>query len=201
MLPVPLLSVQMGLWEEAVYTGAEDGRVFEIGLLGGQEGDFKKASPHLSSTTSLGDKECRVLLGHTGAVNSLAMTSHGHNLLSGMVGGLCGAPACSLTILTSFRKMTVKTRAKPTRIEHNELNYCLKLLSSWVEALPLLQGCKTKAPAKLILAGSQDSTVRIWDVQSRQAVWVIQAKGPITALLVLPETSSSETGIQLAPRV
>jgi pre-rRNA-processing protein IPI3 len=36
-----------------------------------------------------------------------------------------------------------------------------------------------------LVSGSEDSTLRVWDLESRQTLRVIQAKGPVTAMLVL----------------
>ena len=34
-------------------------------------------------------------------------------------------------------------------------------------------------------SGSEDGTVRVWDLRSRQPLRVIQSKGPVASLLVL----------------
>lgn len=84
MLSAPLLSVQMGFWEEAVFAGSEDGRIFEIGLLSRQARDPSGTAGNLSETVgSSADPGAVALIGHTAAVNSLAMTSNGCNLISG----------------------------------------------------------------------------------------------------------------------
>lgn len=48
--------------------------------------------------------------------------------------------------------------------------------------------------------GGSDSTIRVWDVQTREVKLVVDAKGPVTALLVQPKPAhmvvhrSGETG-------
>ena len=81
-LPQPLLCVVIGLWEQAVYVGSQDGRIFEIGLVGQQNGSPAAAADSLAAR-SQEEWGVQVLAGHSGAVNSLAMTCNGYNLISG----------------------------------------------------------------------------------------------------------------------
>ncbi|XP_026106735.1 WD repeat-containing protein 18-like [Carassius auratus] len=38
----------------------------------------------------------------------------------------------------------------------------------------------------LMLSGSNDETVRMWDVQSKQCIWSINHKGPVTNAVIIP---------------
>ena len=78
-LPVPLLAVVLELWEQAVFVGAADGKIFEVPLVVKQHSNGKT----LLSGHGHKDLGIHVLAGHTGAVNSLATTSCGYNLVSG----------------------------------------------------------------------------------------------------------------------
>lgn len=81
-LTVPLLAVALELWEQAVFVGAADGQIFEVPLSVTQH-SLSAGSTRLAAS-SLEEQGIHLLTGHTAAVNSLAMTSGGYHLVSGL---------------------------------------------------------------------------------------------------------------------
>lgn len=64
----------------------------------------------------------------------------------------------------------------------------LEATSSLLEGHTLPVSCMATARQGLrLVSGSEDGTVRVWDVQSRQCVQVIDCKSPVTTLLVASE--------------
>lgn len=49
-------------------------------------------------------------------------------------------------------------------------------------------------PNSFRIAGSVDSTIRLWDLETRQTLRTIHAKGPVTKILVLPKSHLLQDG-------
>ena len=81
-LPVPLLAVVLDLWEQTVFVGSSDGQIFQIAVVS-QLGSSPVGTTSLAGA-SLEEQGVHSLTGHTGAVNSLSVTSCGYHLVSGL---------------------------------------------------------------------------------------------------------------------
>lgn len=78
-LPSALLSVVLDKGEHSLYAGAGDGNIYEVSLVGGEASHGASAAGTSTATST----QYARFQGHSKAVNSLAMSLDGEQLVSG----------------------------------------------------------------------------------------------------------------------
>ncbi len=180
-----LHSLLLGPGEHALYAGGADGRIFEVPLAG-QPVASLGAAPDLAGDGELHNRRWAVLEGHSRTVTCLEATTDGGYMLSG--GWLEGfLLACTAQCTCVPRPCYLFDCVRPSG-------------GSLLAARAITRGGEAQQPSSkdlgnknltgrsvLAFSGSEDGTVRVWELRSRQPLRVIAVadRAPVTGLLVL----------------
>ena len=170
---LPWRSVALDPGEHALYAGGASGAIFELSLVGSNEldaggaGGSAAAAAAAAAVGGSGEAQWVAMEGHSRPVTCLAFTGDAAHLVSGE--GAVG-------VGRGGARRAIPRQLVVTPIEGRKGN-----------SPPAAGNCLHPLTAVPRRAGSEDQSVRVWDLRSRQQVRLLPnpAKGPVTALLLL----------------